>query len=127
DEVPEGAAALKKKLRDTLRLLSNNPKMPADVRLEHERRIEALNLQIAEKQVDQTEQKMATKYRMVRFFESKKADRRLKVFFRQNPNWEQIEEQKKEVESLQLDLAYIQHFPKTLKYISLYPNENADD
>lgn len=67
-EVPEGATALKKKLRDTLRLLSKNPKMPADVRLDHERRIEALKLQIAEKQVDQTEQKMATKYRMVKFF-----------------------------------------------------------
>ncbi|KAF9947762.1 18S rRNA maturation protein [Mortierella alpina] len=126
-EVPEGAAALKKKLRDTLRLLSKNPKMPADVRLDHERRIEALKLQIAEKQVDQTEQKMATKYRMVKFFESKKADRKIKVFMRQHPDWESNEEEKKELESLKLDLAYIQHFPKTLKYIALYPTENADD
>ncbi|KAF9968231.1 18S rRNA maturation protein [Mortierella alpina] len=126
-EVPEGAAALKKKLRDTLRLLSKNPKMPADVRLDHERRIEALKLQIAEKQVDQTEQKMATKYRMVKFFESKKADRKIKVFLRQHPDWESNEEEKKELESLKLDLAYIQHFPKTMKYIALYPTENADD
>ncbi|KAF9175694.1 18S rRNA maturation protein [Mortierella sp. AD011] len=127
NEVPEGAAALKKKLRDTLRLLSKNPKMPADVRLEHERRIEALKLQIAEKQVDQTEQKMATKYRMIKFFESKKADRKIKVFMRQHPNWESNEDERKELESLKLDLAYIQHYPKTQKYISLYPNENADD
>ncbi|KAG0005252.1 18S rRNA maturation protein [Entomortierella chlamydospora] len=127
NEVPEGAAALKKKLRDTLRLLSKNPKMPADIRLEHERRIEALKLQIAEKQVDQTEQKMATKYRMIKFFESKKADRKIKVFMRQHPNWESNEDEKKELESLKLDLAYIQHYPKTQKYISLYPNENADD
>ncbi|KAF9115049.1 18S rRNA maturation protein [Mortierella sp. AM989] len=126
-EVPEGAAALKKKLRDTLRLLSKNPKMPADVRLEHERRIEALNLQIAEKQVDQTEQKMATKYRMLKFFESKKADRKIKVFIRQHPDWESNEDEKNELESLKLDLAYIQHYPKTQKYIALYPNENADD
>ncbi|KAF9576935.1 18S rRNA maturation protein [Mortierella alpina] len=126
-EVPEGAAALKKKLRDTLRLLSKNPKMPADVRLDHERRIEALKLQIAEKQVDQTEQKMATKYRMVKFFESKKADRKIKVFMRQHPDWESNEEEKKELERLKLDLAYIQHFPKTMKYIALYPTENADD
>ncbi|KAI7830308.1 hypothetical protein BC939DRAFT_490015 [Gamsiella multidivaricata] len=127
DEVPEGAAALKKKLRDTLRLLSKNPKMPADIRQEHERRIEALKLQVAEKQVDQTEQKMATKYRMVKFFESKKADRRIKVFIRQHPNWESNESERKELESLKLDLAYIQHYPKTQKYISLYPNENVDD
>ncbi|CAO3564091.1 unnamed protein product [Mortierella alpina] len=126
-EVLEGAAALKKKLRDTLRLLSKSPKMPADVRLDHERRIEALRLQIAEKQVDQTEQKMATKYRMVKFFESKKADRKIKVFMRQHPDWESNEEEKKELESLKLDLAYIQHFPKTMKYIALYPTENADD
>jgi hypothetical protein len=66
-EVLEGTAAMKKKLRDTLRQLSKNPKMPADTKLELERRIEALKLQIAEKQVDQTEQKMAVKYRMVKF------------------------------------------------------------
>ncbi|KAF9898846.1 18S rRNA maturation protein [Lobosporangium transversale] len=126
-EVFESAAALKKKLRDTLRLLSKNPKMPADIRQEHERRVEALKLQIAEKQVNQTEQKMATKYRMLKFFESKKADRKIKVFMRQHPNWESNEDEKKELESLKLDLAYIQHFPKTQKYISLYPHENADD
>ncbi|KAG0305152.1 18S rRNA maturation protein [Dissophora globulifera] len=126
-EVPDGAAALKKKLRDTLRLLSKNPKMPADIRLEHERRIEALKLQIAEKQVDQTEQKMVTKYRMIKFFESKKADRKIKVFERQHPNWESNDEERKELDSLKLDFAYIQHFPKTQKYISLYPTENADD
>lgn len=66
-EAPEGAAALKKKLRDTLRLLGKSPKMPADLRLEHERRIEALKLQIADKHVDMTEQKMQTKYRMLKF------------------------------------------------------------
>ncbi|KAF9936091.1 18S rRNA maturation protein [Modicella reniformis] len=126
-EVPEGAAALKKKLRDTLRLLSKNTKMPADIRLEHERRIEALKLQIAEKQVDQTEQKMSTKYRMLKFFESKKAERKIKVFVKQHPDWEKNADEKKELESLKLDLAYIQHYPKTQKYIALYPNENADD
>ncbi|KAG0016405.1 18S rRNA maturation protein [Entomortierella chlamydospora] len=99
--------------------------MPADIRLEHERRIEALKLQIAEKQVDQTEQKMATKYRMIKFFESKKADRKIKVFMRQHPNWESNEDEKKELESLKLDLAYIQHYPKTQKYISLYPKPAA--
>lgn len=66
-EVVEGTAAMKKKLRDTFRQLSKNPKMPADTKLELERRIEALKLQIAEKQVDQTEQKMAVKYRLVKF------------------------------------------------------------
>ena len=67
-EVPEGAAALRKKLRDTLRMLSSNDKMPADVRLDKERRVEALKLQIADKQVDQKEQKMQVKYRMLKFF-----------------------------------------------------------
>jgi hypothetical protein len=67
-EVVEGSAALTKKLRDTLRMMSKSAKMPADVRLELERRVEALKLQIAEKKVDQTEQKMVTKYRMLKFF-----------------------------------------------------------
>ncbi|KAF9347714.1 18S rRNA maturation protein [Mortierella sp. NVP85] len=126
-EVVEGSAALTKKLRDTLRMMSKSTKMPADVRLELERRVEALKLQIAEKKVDQTEQKMATKYRMLKFFESKKADRKIKVFLKQHPDWEKNADERKEMESLNLDLAYIQHFPKTEKYISLYPNENADD
>ncbi|KAF9188991.1 18S rRNA maturation protein, partial [Haplosporangium sp. Z 11] len=126
-EVIDGAAALKKKLRDTLRLLSKNTKMPANIRQDHERRIEALKLQIAEKQVDQTEQKMAVKYRMVKFFESKKAERKIKVFMRQHPDYESNEDEKKELEKLKLDLAYVQHYPKTMKYISLYPTENADD
>ncbi|KAG0249780.1 18S rRNA maturation protein [Mortierella polycephala] len=126
-EVIDGAAALKKKLRDTLRLLSKNNKMPANIRQDHERRIEALKLQIAEKQVDQAEQKMAVKYRMIKFFESKKAERKIKVFRRQHPDSESNEDEKKELEKLELDLAYVQHYPKTMKYISLYPVENADD
>ncbi|KAG0280474.1 18S rRNA maturation protein, partial [Linnemannia gamsii] len=126
-EVLEGTAAMKKKLRDTLRQLSKNPKMPADTKLELERRIEALKLQIAEKQVDQTEQKMAVKYRMVKFIESKKAQRKISVFIKQHPDWESKAEEKEELDQLKLDLAYIQHFPKTIKYIALYPNENGDD
>ncbi|KAG0216901.1 hypothetical protein B0O80DRAFT_499052 [Mortierella sp. GBAus27b] len=126
-EVPDGSAALKKKLRDTLRMLGTNTRMPADLRLEHERRVDALKLQIAEKKVDQTEQKMSTKYRMLRFFESKKAERKIKIFMKQHVDWESKPDEKKELESLKLDLAYIHHFPKTQKYISLYPNENADD
>jgi len=46
---------------------------------------------------------------------------------KQHPDWEKNADERKEMESLNLDLAYIQHFPKTEKYISLYPNENADD
>ncbi|KAG0042466.1 18S rRNA maturation protein [Gryganskiella cystojenkinii] len=126
-EVPEGAAALKKKLRDTLRLLGSNDKMPADVRLDKEKRVEALKLQIAEKQVNQKEQTMQAKYRMLKFFESKKAERKIKVFKNQNSEWESNPEQKKELEELELDLAYVQNFPKAEKYLALYPIEGADD
>ncbi|KAG0356487.1 18S rRNA maturation protein [Podila minutissima] len=126
-EAPEGAAALKKKLRDTLRLLGKSPKMPADIRLEHERRIEALKLQIADKHVDMTEQKMQTKYRMLKFIESKKADRKINVYKKQHPEWENNPEEKAALEELELDLAYIRHFPKTMKYISLYPSDKGDN
>ncbi|KAF9584793.1 18S rRNA maturation protein [Lunasporangiospora selenospora] len=126
NEVLDSTTALNKKLRDTLRLLSKNPTMPANIRREHERRIEALKLQIAEKKVNQTEQKMATKYRMVKFFESKKADRKLKVFKRQHPDWETNENEKKEMKELELDLAYIEHYPASHKYISLYPNASDE-
>ncbi|KAF9427762.1 18S rRNA maturation protein [Podila epigama] len=126
-EVPEGAAALKKKLRDTLRLIAKSPKMPADLLLEHQRRIEALKLQLADKQVNLTEQKMQTKYRMVKFIESQKASRKISSFRKQRPDWNNNPEEKAALAELELDFAYIQHFPRTQKYVSLYPGENAED
>lgn len=59
--------------------------------------------------------------------ESKKADRKINVYKKQHPEWENNPEEKAALEELELDLAYIRHFPKTMKYISLYPSDKGDN
>ena len=49
------------------------------------------------------------------------------MFKRQHPEHENNPEEKKELAELELDLAYIQHFPKAEKYLALYPTEGAED
>lgn len=61
-----------------------------------------------------------------RDIESKKADRKINVYKKQHPDWENNPDEKAALGELELDLAYVRHFPKTMKYISLYPN-NKDD
>jgi rRNA-processing protein Efg1 len=60
---------LKKKIRDLTRLLSNpRTALPADVRLENERALEAFKHELSLAQSASREQKIAKKYHMVRFF-----------------------------------------------------------
>ena len=109
---------LKKRIRDTTRLL-NRPNLPADMRREMERKLAALQGALAEKGKHELEREMAIKYRMVKFFERKKAMRKLASA--------QASGNDEAVKAAQLDLAYILHFPKDRKYISLYPKEASSE
>lgn len=104
--------SIKKMIRDTTRLL-NRPNLPADMRREQERKLAALQVALTDRQKGEVEREMAVKYRMVKFFERKKALRRLATA--------QASGNSGAVAEAQLDLAYILHFPKDRKYISLYP------
>lgn len=104
--------SIKKMIRDTNRLL-NRPNLPADMRREQERKLAALQVALIDRQKAEVERDMAVKYRMVKFFERKKALRRLAAA--------QASGKTEAVAEAQLDLAYILHFPKDRKYISLYP------
>ncbi len=106
------SGSVKKMIRDTTRLL-NRPNLPSDLRREHERKLAALKVTLADREQAESEREREGKYRMVRFFERKKALRRLASA--------QAKCDDAAVAEAQLDLAYILHFPKDRKYISLYP------
>lgn len=92
--------------------------MAADIRAHQERKLKAIQMALSEKSAQENERQHMAKYRMVRFFETKKALRHLK----------QLKKQPKELvsnaalEAAAMDLNYVYYFPKTLKYISLFPS-----
>ena len=123
---------MKKKIRDIERLLKKD-KLPADVRTENERAVKALKVELQNTQFNLKAKQVAKKYHMVRFFEKKKAVRKLK---QANKNLEDIsktdvrkdiKKARKQVKHCEIDLAYVIMFPKSEKYISLYPNPKEND
>ncbi|KAG5436913.1 hypothetical protein PCK2_001036 [Pneumocystis canis] len=109
----KSSTCLKKKIRDLERLVKKGT-IPRDVQVEIERKIHSLQ----------------GKYKMVRFFEMKKASRYLKQAQKQFMEASD-ENEKKRLEELvhhyQVDLNYVIEFPSFKKYISLYksPSENS--
>ncbi|CUM62783.1 uncharacterized protein PRCAT00000341001 [Priceomyces carsonii] len=127
-----GTSRLKKKIRDIERLLKKN-NLPADVRNENERGLKALRVELEHSQVSSKAKKTAKKYHMVRFFEKKKVVRRLKQAKKNLDEVSKTEVRKdikkarKAVKQYEIDLAYVLLYPKTEKYISLYPNAKDED
>jgi hypothetical protein len=116
DSHSSASGSIKKMIRDTNRLLSR-PNLPADLRREQERKLSALQVTLSDRQKAEIEREMAVKYRMVKFFERKKALRRLAAA--------QAKTDSSAVSEAQLDLAYILHFPKGRKYIALYQTSSS--
>lgn len=127
-----GAAKLKKKIRDIQRLLKKD-NLAADVRLENERALKGLNVELQNTQLNLRAKDISKKYHMVRFFEKKKAIRKLKQSRKQLEEVAKTEVKKdikkarRLVKHGEIDLAYVVMFPKTEKYISLYPNPKEND
>lgn len=128
-----GAAKIKKKIRDIERLLKKNDKLPADKRVEYDRALKALKVELQNTQVQLKAKEIGKKYHMVRFFEKKKAIRKLKQLRKQFEEVNQtgirkdIKKIRKQLRHGEVDLAYVILFPKTEKYISLYPNAKEND
>lgn len=111
-----------KQTRDLQRLLKLDS-LSADARVELERKLKTL-VQTSQDSKSECfqhsiEKSHMEKYRMLRFFEKKKALKRLKAILSSNPSQE-------EIENASLNLNYVVHFPKDRKYISLYPNKDAE-
>lgn len=124
------SAKIKKKIRDIERLLKKDT-LPATVRTDNERALKALRVELDNANFNHRAQKNAKKYHMVRFFEKKKAIRKLKQarktldeLVQKDAERKEIKKARKVVRHCEIDLVYVILFPKLEKYISLFPNEN---
>ncbi|KAF7294046.1 hypothetical protein MKEN_01451000 [Mycena kentingensis (nom. inval.)] len=115
-----GVSKIKASLRQTRRLLAKDH-LAADVRAETERRLKALEAELVVAERGKKERTLAVRYHGVKFFERQKVIRKI------NQTKKQIDDGasglEKTLKSLRVDLNYILHYPKTKKYISLYPPE----
>ncbi|RCK65189.1 rRNA-processing protein EFG1 [Candida viswanathii] len=133
ESMGSGSAKIKKKIRDIERLLKKNAKLPADKKIEYDRALKALRVELQNSQVQNKAKVISKKYHMVRFFERKKAVRKLKNLRKEFEEVlktevrKDIKKARKQVKHGEIDLAYVILFPKTEKYISLYPSPNDED
>ncbi|CAF9911693.1 MAG: hypothetical protein GOMPHAMPRED_007494 [Gomphillus americanus] len=102
--------------------------MPSHIRQEKERALAGykhdLQLALEKRTKTQEHSKMISKYHHVRFFERKKAERRLK---QAKAAFEIGEAPEEAVLNAQTDLNYTLYLPLDEKYISLWPQSTLDD
>jgi len=119
-------------IRDLKRLI-NKKGLDADVKATKEKELEAL---IKEHEQKTKEDKWEERYKSVRFFEKKKVTRkinqvnkRLAKLYTSDASDVAAEEAKlrASLAKHQLDLQYIEHFPRGHKYIALFPTEDRED
>ena len=115
----------KKKIRDLERLLAKTEgKMPEDVRVK--KLAELKEMKKGEKSKKEAE-KFESRYKKIKFFERKKIIKRLdkiEKLIKEDPSKaSEMEEEKKEYKNY---LVYVNNFPETKKYISLFPTEDTD-
>ncbi|PIL33703.1 hypothetical protein GSI_04328 [Ganoderma sinense ZZ0214-1] len=127
-----GVQNIKAALRQTRRLLAKD-RLAADVRVATERRLKALEGDLARAEAARVERTLATRYHKVKFFERQKILRKLAQAKRQLAEGQgedgealgkkERRKLEKMVAGLRVDLNYVLHYPKTKKYISLFPPE----
>ncbi|KAJ3161241.1 18S rRNA maturation protein, partial [Irineochytrium annulatum] len=117
----EGQAAKKKRLRDSERMLKRE-NLPADIRIDLQRRVKALKLEIEERGKEEREHKLWERYKYVRHVEKTKLTRRIAALSRLSPS----PTVSSQLQLLNLHLAYVTHFPRDVKYISLFPKSTSD-
>ncbi|MCJ1465420.1 18S rRNA maturation protein [Pseudocyphellaria aurata] len=118
---------LKKKIRDTTRVLNYSDKLPADVRIEKERALIGYQHDLDQVASKKRRKEMIKKYHMVRFFERKRATRILNRLQKRlhsttvgTANYENLQT---EIHNAEVDLNYSMYHPLDEKYTSLYPPE----
>jgi hypothetical protein len=102
---------IKKKLRDTNRLLKKD--LNAQKRTELERLVQSLEEQIKQTENEKRYTKYLERYKYVRFVETKKSQRRLKHA--------QKEGDEEEIRKYELNVLYTKFYPRDCKYVALYP------
>ncbi|KIY46097.1 hypothetical protein FISHEDRAFT_27192, partial [Fistulina hepatica ATCC 64428] len=106
-------------------------KLDANVRVEGERRLKALEVQLAQAETAKKEKDMATRYHRIKFFGNSIPDRQKvvrKIHQAKKQLAEAIDDEAKAplkaaLRECRVKLNYILHYPRTEKYISLFPPE----
>ena len=111
-------ASIKKKLRDTQRTLKR-PSLNASLKTNLERRVRALELELKSASEQSASEKLQSKYKYVKFVERKKIERKLAQSQKELALDSQNQELQNHIADLELQRAYIDHYPMDLKYISL--------
>ncbi|KAJ3912276.1 hypothetical protein F5877DRAFT_27475, partial [Lentinula edodes] len=117
-----GVQKIKSAMRQTKRLLARE-KLAADVRVTSERKLKSLEADLAKAELGRKERALSTRYHKIKFFERQKIVRKIiqtkrKLSEADSSNQEVLET---ELHERRVDLNYITHYPKTKKYISLFP------
>lgn len=118
-------SGIKRQIRSLERLLEKD-NLPADVRRERERALEALRLAHEANIKNLHTQRLAKKYHKVRFFERQKATRNLKKAKTALLTATSTDKQQfwlKRVQFFTVDMFYTRNFPKDEKYLSLYAGD----
>lgn len=124
-----GMNKLKSALRQTRRLLAKD--IAPGTRIEAERRLHALEVEMAEKMQASKEQKWATRYHKVKFFERQKLMRRIRQMRKHDSS-----DARAELFTYRMYLNYVMHYPADQRYVALFaegtkrpvaPDANAHD
>ncbi|KAK4706058.1 hypothetical protein P7C70_g142, partial [Phenoliferia sp. Uapishka_3] len=119
--IPVGSISkLKAQLRQTKRLLARDDLTP-DVRTTSERRMKTLEMELEKASQGALEVKMVTKYRGIRFFERQKLLRKIKQAKKALAGIPGDSTLEQTLLESRIDLYYVLHYPKTIKYIALFP------
>ncbi|KAI9204081.1 uncharacterized protein BJ171DRAFT_507591 [Polychytrium aggregatum] len=121
------SAAVRKRIRDTERLLKR-PNLAADVRVELERRLQSLKFEVSENTQEQKEKTLYEKYKYLRFVEQKKVSRKLRQAEKLvADSTEPDEALLRQLHYYKVLMNYIQHYPRDMKYIALFPKNEPDE
>ncbi|GAA5897544.1 hypothetical protein JCM8208_003300 [Rhodotorula glutinis] len=120
--VPSGSVSkLKAQLRQTKRLLAREDLNP-DVRTTSERRLALLEAELVKAEQSNVEKKMAQRYRGVKFFERQKLLRKIKQAKKALADAPDSIEARSTLLDARVDLYYVLRYPKTDKYVALFPD-----
>lgn len=119
---------LSKKIRDLTRLLAIDT-LPETVRQDKERALAALRDQKSKNKHAHQVSTMTQKYKMVKFVEGQKAERRLTAAVKKakHASDEEKKDAQEAVRHCRIDLEYIRHYPVLEKYISLYKDVGGSE
>ncbi|CAI6698549.1 AAB_G0022820.mRNA.1.CDS.1 [Saccharomyces cerevisiae] len=120
-----GTNKIKRRIRDLERLLKKKKDiLPSTVIIEKERNLQALRLELQNNELKNKIKANAKKYHMVRFFEKKKALRKYNRLLKKiKESGADDKDLQQKLRATKIELCYVINFPKTEKYIALYPND----